>query len=98
MQRNELHTVHDRVGVTERMPLAGLDVRHCDRLGTLEELLRILRQLSVGRSPAPDHDAAVRRPELRSDRRPGWPVLPEQLQRSASRFSQARFYCQQMVN
>ena len=45
MQRNELHTVHDRVGVTKRMPLAGLDVRGCDALGTLEELLRILRRL-----------------------------------------------------
>src|SRR5580704_14262461 len=45
VQWNELHTVYDQVGVTKRMPLAGLDVRRCDALGTLEERLRILRRL-----------------------------------------------------
>src|SRR5580700_6927395 len=40
-QRDELHAIHDRVGVTKRVPLAGLDVWGRDGLGTLEELLRI---------------------------------------------------------
>src|SRR5229473_8218835 len=44
-QRNELHAVHDRLGATKRAPLAGLDVRRCDGLRTLEERLRILRRL-----------------------------------------------------
>src|SRR6202161_1208750 len=43
-QRDKVHSVHDRVGVTKRVPLASLDVRRCDSLGTLEELLRILRR------------------------------------------------------
>src|ERR1700719_1842295 len=45
-QRHELHAVHDRLGAAERVPLAGLDVRRCDGLRTLEERLRILRRLS----------------------------------------------------
>src|SRR5216683_3172800 len=45
-QGNELHAVHDRLGATKRAPLAGLDVRRCDGLRTLEERLRILRRLS----------------------------------------------------
>src|SRR5258708_39991658 len=44
-QRHQLHAVHDRLGPTERMPLAGLDVRRCDGLCALEERLRILRRL-----------------------------------------------------
>src|SRR5260221_10366717 len=44
-QRHQLHAVHDRLGPTERMPFAGLEVRRCDRLCTLEERLRILRRL-----------------------------------------------------
>src|ERR1700675_968287 len=44
-QRHELHAVHDRLGATERVPLAGLDIRRGDALRTLEELLRILRRL-----------------------------------------------------
>jgi len=35
-------------------------------------------ELSAGRSPAPDHDAGVRHPELRSDRRQSWRALPEE--------------------
>src|ERR1700737_179803 len=42
---DELHAVHDRLGPTERMPLAGLDVRRRDVLRTLEERLCILRRL-----------------------------------------------------
>src|ERR1700719_934458 len=45
-QRDELHAVDDWLGATERVPLAGLDVRRCDGLRTLEERLRILRRLS----------------------------------------------------
>src|SRR6195256_3417388 len=45
MQRDELHAVHDRLSATKRKPLAGLDVRRCDGLRTLEERLRILRRL-----------------------------------------------------
>src|SRR2546427_9723444 len=45
-QRDELHAVNDWLGATERVPLAGLDIRRCDRLGTLEERLGILRRLS----------------------------------------------------
>src|SRR6202158_2126805 len=44
-QRHELQAVHDRLGASERAPLAGLDVRRCDGLRTLEERLRILRRL-----------------------------------------------------
>src|ERR1700736_460356 len=44
-QRDELHAVDDWLGATERVPLAGLDVRRCDSLRTLEERLRILRRL-----------------------------------------------------
>src|SRR5438445_8866987 len=46
MQRDELHAVDDWLGATKRVPLAGLDVRRCDGLRTLEERLRILRRLS----------------------------------------------------
>src|SRR5258705_11969064 len=46
MQRDELHASHDRLGATKRVPFAGLDVRRCDGLRTLEERLRILRRLS----------------------------------------------------
>ena len=45
VQRNKLHAVHDPLGAGERVPLAGLDVRSCDGLRTLEERLRILRRL-----------------------------------------------------
>src|SRR5467141_816174 len=45
-QGNESHAVNDRFGATKRVPLAGLDVRRCDGLRTLEERLRILRRLS----------------------------------------------------
>jgi len=44
-QRYELHAVDDWLGATKRVPLAGLDVRRCDGLRTLEERLRILRCL-----------------------------------------------------
>src|ERR1700721_1104943 len=44
-QRDELHAVDDWLGTTKRVPLAGLDVRRCDGLRTLEERLRILRRL-----------------------------------------------------
>src|SRR6266403_637634 len=46
MQRDDLHAIDDWLGATERAPLAGLDVRRCDGLRTLEERLRILRRLS----------------------------------------------------
>src|SRR5258707_1645751 len=45
-QRDELHAVDDWLGATKRVPLAGLDVRRCDGLRTLEERLRIFRRLS----------------------------------------------------
>src|SRR6202047_5476604 len=45
-QRDELHAVDDWLGTTKRVPLAGLDVRRCDGLRTLEERLRVLRRLS----------------------------------------------------
>src|SRR5712691_11846416 len=45
-QRDDLHAVDDYLGATKRMPLAGLDVRRCDGLRTLEERSRILRRLS----------------------------------------------------
>src|ERR1700726_4137093 len=45
-QRDELHSVNDCLGATERVPFTGLDVRRCDGLRTLEERLRILRRLS----------------------------------------------------
>src|ERR1700682_699060 len=53
MQRDDLHAVDDRLGATERVPIAGLDVRRGDGLRTLEERLRILRRLSsdVRRQP-----------------------------------------------
>src|SRR6202035_207448 len=44
MQRNNLDVVHDRLGVTERMPFAGLDVRRRDALRALEKWLRIFRR------------------------------------------------------
>src|SRR5580693_7808221 len=44
-QRDDLHAVDDCLGTTKRVPLAGLDVRRCDGLRTLEERLRILRRL-----------------------------------------------------
>src|SRR6266853_65896 len=44
-QRDELHSVYDRFGATERAPLTGPDIRRCDGLRTLEERLRILRGL-----------------------------------------------------
>src|ERR1700692_4598807 len=46
MQRDDLHAVNDRLGAAKRVPLAGLDVRRCDGLRTLEERLRVLRRLS----------------------------------------------------
>src|SRR6266576_4247445 len=45
-QQDELHAVDDCLGAAKRVPLAGLDVRRCDGLRTLEERLRILRRLS----------------------------------------------------
>src|SRR5712664_1004560 len=45
MQRDELHAVDDWLGATKCVPLAGLDIRRCDGLRTLEERLRILRRL-----------------------------------------------------
>src|SRR3984957_15368948 len=45
VQRNKLHAVHNRLGATERVPLAGLDVRRCDGARALEKRLRILRRL-----------------------------------------------------
>src|SRR5260370_12366950 len=45
-QRDDLYAVEDWLGATKRVPLAGLDVRRCDGLRTLEERLRILRCLS----------------------------------------------------
>src|SRR3984893_14161099 len=48
-QRNELHAVDDWLGATKRVPLAGLDVRRCDGLRTLEERLCILRCLGSDR-------------------------------------------------
>src|SRR5260370_81090 len=45
-KRHNRQAVHDRLGATERVPLAGLDIRRCDGLRPLEERLRILRRLS----------------------------------------------------
>src|ERR1700686_535962 len=45
MQRDDLHAVNDRLGAAKRVPLAGLDIRRCDGLRTLEERLRILWRL-----------------------------------------------------
>src|SRR6202140_3326819 len=45
MQRDQLHAVDDRLGATERVPLASPDVRRGDGLRTLEERLRVLRRL-----------------------------------------------------
>src|SRR6267154_5670402 len=45
-QRDDFYAVDDCFGATKRVPLAGLDVRRCDGLSTLEERLRILRRLS----------------------------------------------------
>src|SRR5713101_10020919 len=45
-QRDDLYSVDDWLGATERVPFTGLDVRRCDGLRTLEERLRILRRLS----------------------------------------------------
>src|ERR1700687_1829288 len=44
-QRTELQAVDDCLGATERVPLAGLDVRRRDGLRTLEEWLCVLRRL-----------------------------------------------------
>src|SRR5260221_12822346 len=44
-QRDESHAVDDRLGAAERVPLAGLDIRRCDGLRTLEERLGILWRL-----------------------------------------------------
>src|SRR5260370_22914180 len=44
-QRDELHAVDYWLGAAKRVPLAGLDVRRCDGLRTLEERLGILRRL-----------------------------------------------------
>src|ERR1700732_803634 len=45
-QWDDLHAVDDWLGATNRVPVAGLDVRGCGGLRTLEERLRILRCLS----------------------------------------------------
>src|SRR5260370_115512 len=45
-QRDRLYAVDDWLGATKRVPLAGLDVRRCDGLRTLEERLGILGCLS----------------------------------------------------
>src|ERR1700722_514810 len=45
-QRDDLHSVDDWLGATERVPFTGLNVRRCDGLRALEERLRILRRLS----------------------------------------------------
>src|ERR1700731_4171011 len=45
-QWHDLHSGDDWLGATERVPFTGLDVRRCDGLRALEELLRILRRLS----------------------------------------------------
>src|ERR1700722_15395272 len=45
VKRDDLHAVQDRLGAAKSVPLAGLDVRSCDGLRTLEERLRILRRL-----------------------------------------------------
>src|SRR5713226_7844861 len=45
-QGDELHAVDDCLGAAKRVPLAGLDVRRCEGLRTLEERLRIFRRLS----------------------------------------------------
>src|ERR1700737_2669215 len=44
-QRHDSQAVHDRLGATKRVPLAGLDIRRCDGLRTLEERLHILWRL-----------------------------------------------------
>src|SRR5579864_2533156 len=49
------------------------------------------RRLSLGRSPAADHGAGARQPELRSERRQSGPALSEQRRRSASNFFCERF-------
>src|SRR5467141_2747244 len=41
-QRDDLHPVHNCLGATKRVPLAGLDVRRGDGLGSLEESLCLL--------------------------------------------------------
>ena len=45
VQRNKLHALYNRLGATERVPFAGLDVRRCDGLRALEKRLGILRRL-----------------------------------------------------
>src|SRR6202158_921431 len=52
-QRDELHAVDDWLGATKRVPLTGLDVRRCDGVSTLGELLRIRRRLSSDFPPQP---------------------------------------------
>src|SRR6202030_3160570 len=44
-QRDDLHAVYDWFGAIKCVPLAGLDIRRCDGLRTLEERLRILWRL-----------------------------------------------------
>src|SRR5260370_42147451 len=44
-QRDDLYAFDNWFGATERVPRAGLDVRRCDGLRTLEERLRVLRCL-----------------------------------------------------
>jgi hypothetical protein len=43
--QNRIFCPFDWLGATKRVPRAGLDVRRCDGLRTLEERLRILRCL-----------------------------------------------------
>jgi len=53
MQRNDLDPVPERIGVAERVPLAGLDVGRRDGLRALEKRLRIRRRFGsdCGRQP-----------------------------------------------
>src|SRR6266850_2671860 len=43
-QQDGLHAVDDWLGATKGVPLAGLDVRRCDGLRTLEERLGLFRR------------------------------------------------------
>src|SRR6266478_123768 len=45
-ERHDLHAVNDLIGIAKRVPLSGLDVRNCDALCTLEQLLCFLGRLS----------------------------------------------------
>ena len=75
-QRYDLHAVDDWLGATKRVPLAGLDVRRCDGLRTLEERLRILRRLGSDfrRQPKVAFWPSRRRPRHweKRDFRPEW--------------------------